>query len=92
MTDGKVKLLLRKRDNSLYRGLREGVDHFGFKVENLEMTKNDLAALNETAPWPPSGQFVGGNGKKNEADFRRCCLGQHFIADPDGVLIDISES
>lgn len=92
MTDGKVKLLLRQRDKSLYRGLREGLDHFGFKVENLEETKSDLAALTETAPPAPSGQFVGGNGEKNEEDFRRCCLGQYFIADPDGVLVDISES
>ena len=91
MTDGKVKLLLRPRDNSLYRGLREGVDHFGFQVEDLEKTKSDLAALGETSPWPPSGQFIGGNGKKNEEDFRRCCLGQHFTADPDGVMIDIAE-
>ena len=91
MTDGKVKLLLRARDNRLYRGLREGIDHFGFKVEDLEKTKTDLAALEETAPPPPSGKFVGGNGKKNEEDFSRCCLGQHFTADPDGVLIDMSE-
>ena len=35
MTDGKVKLLLRPRDKSLYRGLREGLDHIGFKVESL---------------------------------------------------------
>jgi hypothetical protein len=83
--------LLRPRDNRLYRGLREGLDHFGFKVENLEMAKSDLAALGETSPQPPSGQFVGGNGKKNEEDFRRCCLGEHFIADPDGVLIDMAE-
>ncbi len=39
MTDGKVKLLLRPRDNSLYRGLREGLDHFGFKVESLAKTQ-----------------------------------------------------
>ena len=91
MSDGKVKLLLRPRDNRLYRGLREGIDHFGFKVEDLEKTKTDLAALEETAPPPPSGKFVGGNGKKNEEDFSRCCLGQHFTADPDGVLIDMSE-
>jgi catechol 2,3-dioxygenase-like lactoylglutathione lyase family enzyme len=91
MTDGKVKLLLRPRDNSLYRGLREGLDHFGFKVDNLEQTKKDLDALAASDPQTPSGRFVGGNGKKNEEDFRRCCLGQHFIADPDGVMIDISE-
>lgn len=91
MTDGKVKLLLRRRDNSLYRGLREGLDHFGFKVESLTKTKFDLAALAESEPPSASGKFVGGNGKKNEEDFHRCCLGQHFVADPDGVLIDMAE-
>ena len=91
MTDGKVKLLLRPRDSSLYRGLREGLDHFGFKVDNLEQTKKDLEDLAASVPYTPSGQFVGGNGKKNEEDFRRCCLGQHFIADPDGVPIDVAE-
>ena len=91
MTDGKVKLLLRPRDNSLYRGLREGLDHFGFKVESLAKTQSDLAALAESAPPSASGKFVGGNGKKNEEDFHRCCLGQHFVADPDGVLVDMAE-
>jgi catechol 2,3-dioxygenase-like lactoylglutathione lyase family enzyme len=92
MTDGKVKLLLRPRDDSLYRGLREGLDHFGFKVENLEQTKKDLLALAESdSEPPPSSLFVGGNGKKNQEDFKRCCLGQHFITDPDGVMIDMAE-
>ena len=45
MTDGKVKLLLRPRDKSLYRGLREGLDHIGFKVESVDQVKADLAAL-----------------------------------------------
>lgn len=92
MTDGKVKLLLRPRHNGLYRGLREGIDHFGFKVDSLEKTNVDLAALRvKDGENPTSGRFVGGNGKKNEEDFRGCCLGQEFLADPDGVLIDISE-
>ena len=92
MTDGKVKLLLRARDQSLYRGLREGLDHIGFKVESIERTKEDLEALSVSAPESaPARLGLGGNGKKNEEDFRRCCLGQHFIADPDGVLIDLSE-
>ena len=91
MTDGKVKLLLRPRCPSLYRGLREGLDHFGFKVDNLEQTKKDLEDLTLSEPYTANGHFLGGNGKKNEEDFRRCCLGLHFIADPDGVLIDVSE-
>ncbi|MGH7784061.1 MAG: VOC family protein [Candidatus Binatia bacterium] len=93
MTDGKVKLLLRPRDNSLYRGLREGLDHMGFKVENLEQAKNDLAALAASAPESaPRKLTVGLHGQLIEKDFQRCCLGQYFISDPDGVLIDISEN
>jgi catechol 2,3-dioxygenase-like lactoylglutathione lyase family enzyme len=92
MTDGKVGLLLRPRDQSLYRGLREGLDHIGFKVESVERVKEELQALAASAPEAaPAKLGVGGNGRKNEEDFRRCCLGQHFLADPDGVLIDISE-
>jgi catechol 2,3-dioxygenase-like lactoylglutathione lyase family enzyme len=91
MTDGKVKLQLRPRDRSLYRGLREGLDHFGFKVDSLEQTKKELDDLAAADPHTPSGRFLGGNGKKNQEDFQRCCLGRHFIADPDGVLIDVSE-
>jgi catechol 2,3-dioxygenase-like lactoylglutathione lyase family enzyme len=92
MTDGKVRLLLRPRDNSLYRGLREGLDHMGFKVESVERVKEDIKALAATMAEPIDGKLgVGGNGKKNEEDFRRCCLGQHFLADPDGVLVDIAE-
>lgn len=89
MTDGKVKLLLRKRHNGLYRGLREGLDHFGFKVDSLEKTKADLAAMD--SDYTASGRFVGGNGKKNEEDLQHCCLGKHFVADPDGTLIDVGE-
>jgi len=91
MTDGKVKLLLRRRDNSLYRGLREGLDHFGFKVESLAKAQDDLNTLTESRPYAPSGKFLGGNGKKNQEDFHRCCLGQHFVSDPDGVLVDLAE-
>jgi catechol 2,3-dioxygenase-like lactoylglutathione lyase family enzyme len=92
MTDGKVKLLLRPRDDSLYRGLREGLDHIGFKVENLEQAKKDLAALGQTSPQSaPRKLSVGLHGKMIEEDFQRCCLGQHFTADPDGVLIDLSQ-
>lgn len=92
MTDGKVKLLIRPRDHRLYRGLREGLDHIGFKVESLERAKQDLAAFAASEGESGDGKFaVGGNGKKNAADFQRCCLGQHFTADPDGVFVDMAE-
>ena len=50
-----------------------------------------FAGLRSYDPASPTSRFVGGNGKQNEEDLRRCCLGQHFVADPDGVLIDIAE-
>ena len=62
-----------------------------FERHSIELDPGAFEELAATDPYTPSGRFVGGNGKKNEEDFRRCCLGQHFIADPDGVLIDISE-
>ena len=92
LTDGKVKLLLRPCDNGLYRGLREGLDHMGFKVENLQRAKDDLEALSASSPdSAPRKIAVGLHGEMIEKDFQRCCLGQHFISDPDGVLIDLSE-
>ncbi|HUK40488.1 MAG TPA: VOC family protein [Candidatus Acidoferrales bacterium] len=92
LTDGKVKLLLRPCDNGLYRGLREGLDHMGFKVENLQRAKDDLEALSASSPdSAPRKIAVGLHGGMIEKDFQRCCLGQHFTSDPDGVLIDLSE-
>ena len=55
MTDGKVKLLLRPRDKSLYRGLREGLDISASKWES-ERVKEDIAALAASAP-----ESAGGN-------------------------------
>jgi catechol 2,3-dioxygenase-like lactoylglutathione lyase family enzyme len=93
MTDGKVKLLLRPRDNALYRGLREGLDHVGFKVESLKAAADDLDALTASLPEAaPRKLTVGLHGQLIENDFRKCCLGQYFMSDPDGVLIDISEN
>ncbi len=93
MTDGKVKLLLRPRDNNLYRGLREGLDHVGFKVESLKAASDDLDALAASSPESAARKLsVGLHGQLIEKDFQKCCLGQHFISDPDGVLIDMSEN
>jgi predicted enzyme related to lactoylglutathione lyase len=93
MTDGKVRLLLRPRDNNLYRGLREGLDHVGFKVESLKAASDDLDALAASSPESAARKLsVGLHGQLIEKDFQKCCLGQHFISDPDGVLIDMSEN
>jgi len=69
-----------------------GMDHIGFRVENLETFKKDvdqIAADNPLlAPYPVG---TGAEGKAHLEMFRRTCpLGQHHMADCDGILIDVS--
>jgi catechol 2,3-dioxygenase-like lactoylglutathione lyase family enzyme len=93
LTDGKVKLLLRPCDNSLYRGLREGLDHIGFKVDSVDQIKTDLEEIARSAPQSAAKTIaVGRHGHMIEEDLKRCPLGEHFVSDPDGVLLDISET
>lgn len=92
LTDGKVRLLIRPRDNSLYRGLREGVDHIGFHVEDLERAKQDLADLARSEPQSaPRKIDLSKHGKLILKDLERCTIGEHATSDPDGVLVDLSE-
>ena len=44
LTDGKVNLAIRPWDMIQHRGHMAGLDHFGFKVDDLEQTKKDLDA------------------------------------------------
>ena len=93
LSDGKVRLLIRPCDNSLYRGLREGVDHIGFKVENLEEAKGDLERLSASFPQSaPRKIAVGRHGQFIQKDLEACKIGQYAISDPDGVLLDLSEN
>jgi len=92
LTDGKVRLIIRRCHNGYYRSLRQGFDHVGFKVESLEQTRKDLdaiaAAHPECAPKKIGGGPQGGGLMK---DMEACPVGQHAFADPDGILMDISE-
>ena len=42
LTDGKVRLIIRRCHNGFYRTMRQGFDHIGFKVDSIEQT-TDLA-------------------------------------------------
>src|SRR5437773_10027612 len=42
LTDGKVRLVIRRCHEGFYRSLRQGLDHIGFKVESVEANKQDL--------------------------------------------------
>ena len=51
LTDGKVNLAIRPWSMVTHRGfILAGLDHFGFKVDDLEQTKKDLEALAAAAP------------------------------------------
>jgi catechol 2,3-dioxygenase-like lactoylglutathione lyase family enzyme len=92
LTDGKVRLLIRPCHDKFYRGLRQGFDHIGFKVDSVEKTKKELDEIAVTFPESaPKKIAVGMQGGELEKDLQACPIGKHVFADPDGVLLDISE-
>jgi len=92
VTDGKVRLVIRRCHDGFYRGLRQGFDHIGFKVESVEKTKQDLDDIATAFPESaPKKIAVGMQGGELEKDLQACPIGKHVFADPDGVLLDISE-
>lgn len=92
VTDGTVELLVRPCDNALYRGMREGLDHIGFRVEDLERTRKEIEDLGKAAPEAaPANLDVGRFGPMTRADLEGCVIGQYAMADPDGILLDLCE-
>lgn len=75
-----------------YRGLMAGLDHFGFKVENLDSTKKDLDALASSAPASAAKKIaIGRDGEVRQKNLESCKLCRHAISDPDGVLLDLTD-
>jgi catechol 2,3-dioxygenase-like lactoylglutathione lyase family enzyme len=92
LTDGKVRLLIRRCHDGYYRSLRQGFDHIGFKVESLAKAKQDLEDIAATFPESaPRKITMGRSGADLEKDLQTCPMGKHAFSDPDGVLLDISE-
>jgi predicted enzyme related to lactoylglutathione lyase len=95
LTDGRVTFMIMRWQITDYEGSaleRPALDHMGFKVENLEAFKKNLAALtarnHHLTPTP-----VGGGVEKEHRLklFSKCPFGKYHLADPDGVLIDVSD-
>jgi catechol 2,3-dioxygenase-like lactoylglutathione lyase family enzyme len=92
LTDGKVRLLIRPCNENLYRGMRQGLDHIGFKVENLAKAKQDLDDIAIKLPQSaPQKLGLGKSGILVEKDLQGCPIGKHTFADPDGVLMDLTD-
>ena len=68
------------------------MDHIGFKVENLDTFKKDVNQI--AADNPLLAPFPIGTGAEGEAHLklfqRSCPLGQHHMADCDGILLDVA--
>ena len=97
LTDGHITLVIMPWDITNYDGtgiITMGMDHIGFKVESVEAVKADVKRIADDNPaLAPEPVGTGSEGIALESLFRRSCpLGQHQLADPDGVLVDIAEA
>jgi catechol 2,3-dioxygenase-like lactoylglutathione lyase family enzyme len=95
LTDGQVTLVIMPWDITDYEGtgiITAGMDHIGFKVESVEKFKEDVDRLAADNPLlAPSPLGSGAEGNALLELFRRSCpLGEHQMADCDGVLIDVA--
>ena len=96
LTDGKVTLIIAPWKMSDFEGAgidRPGIEHIGFKVENVEAFKKDLAALREANPEMRE-RIVSepSEGERRLALIASCRHGQHQFSSPDGVFVDICET
>jgi len=94
LSDGHVTLVIMPWDITDYAGtgiVTCGMDHIGFKVEDVEACKADIARIAADNPrLAPEPVGTGAEGATLEKLFERCCpLGEHRLADCDGVLLDI---
>ncbi|HEX4555700.1 MAG TPA: VOC family protein [Xanthobacteraceae bacterium] len=95
LTDGHVTLVIMPWDITDYDGtgiITAGMDHIGFKVEDLAAFKQDVERVAADNPrLAPEPLGTGAEGKALLELFRRSCpLGRHHMADCDGTLIDVA--
>ena len=92
LSDGRVTMIISPWAITDYEGAGiepRHMDHLGFRVEDVESFKKDLAALVNRNPAlsPKPGGTEGNIRLKLLA---QCKHGQFQLADPDGVPIDVA--
>jgi catechol 2,3-dioxygenase-like lactoylglutathione lyase family enzyme len=92
VTDGTVDLVIRRTTGHSYMSMRQGLDHFGFAVESIEAVKKDIAEFGISMPRSAPQDIAGGIfGHITKADMDGCRVGRYSFADPDGIVMDLSE-
>ena len=94
LSDGHITLVIMPWDITNYAGtgiITCGMDHIGFKVEDVETCKQEIARIAADNPrLAPEPVGTGAEGAALAELFQRSCpFGEHRLADCDGVLIDI---
>jgi catechol 2,3-dioxygenase-like lactoylglutathione lyase family enzyme len=95
LTDGKVTLIIAPWKMSDFEGAgidRPGLEHIGFKVEDVAAVKKELAALREANP-EMNERIISepSEGERRLALIASCRHGQHQFSSPDGIFVDIVE-
>lgn len=95
LTDGTVTLVIAPWRIVDYAGSgieRPAPEHIGFTVESLERFKADLDEMVERNPSLAPAPLGGtAEGDVRLRLFQTCRHGTFHLADPDGVLLDVSE-
>jgi catechol 2,3-dioxygenase-like lactoylglutathione lyase family enzyme len=95
LSDGRLTFAIMPWDITDYLGSgieRPALDHLGFQVESVAAFERDLAALVERDPsLAPRRARKAPEGEARQRLFSTCPHGMLRLADPDGVLIDVTD-
>ena len=95
LTDGRLTFTIMPWDITDYLGSgieRPALDHLGFQVESVAAFQRDLAASVERDPsLAPRRARKADEGDARQRLFSTCPQGMLHLADPDGVLIDVTD-
>ena len=95
LTDGRLTLTIMPWDITDYLGSgieRPALDHLGFQVESVAAFQGDLAALVDRDPsLAPMRARKDSEGEARQRLFSTCPHGMLHLADPDGILIDVTD-
>jgi hypothetical protein len=94
LTDGHITLIIMPWRITDYDGtgiILSGMDHIGFRVEDVDACRRDIEQIAADNPLlAPAPVGTGAEGEALARLLRRSCpFGSHHLADCDGVLIDI---